>query len=99
MSPRLQRAALDQHGRDGSAALVELGFDHQAAGFAVGIGLEVEHFGLQQDGIQQLVEIGALERRHFDFERIAAHALDHDLVAQQIVADRVGIGRRACRSC
>ena len=46
----LQRAALYQHGGDGAAALVQLGFDDRAFGGAIGIGLEVEKFGLQQDG-------------------------------------------------
>ena len=58
MSPTLQRAALDQHGRDGAAAAIELGLDHDAFGRTVGIGLEVEDFGLQQDGLLELVEAG-----------------------------------------
>ena len=35
----LQRAALDQHGGDRAAAAFELGFEHDAFGGAVGIGL------------------------------------------------------------
>src|SRR6185503_20913107 len=40
----LERAALDQHRRHRTAALVEPGLDHHAVGGAVGIGLELEHF-------------------------------------------------------
>ena len=53
----LQRAALDQHGRDRAAARIELGLDHDAVGGAVGIGLEVEQLGLQQDRFLELVEV------------------------------------------
>src|SRR6202043_2609055 len=56
----LERSALHQHGGDGAAALVELGFHHRAFGGAVGIGLEVQDFGLQQDGFFQLVQANAL---------------------------------------
>ena len=93
MSPSRKRAALNQNRRHRAAALVELGFDHDARSLAVGIGLEIEHFGLQQNGIEQLVEIGALQRRDFDIERVAAHAFDDDLMLQQFGAHPVGIGR------
>ena len=43
----LQRAALDEHGGERAAALVELGLDHRAFGGAVGIGLQLEQFGLE----------------------------------------------------
>ena len=49
----VQRAALDQHGRDRAAAAIELRLDHGAFGGAVRIGLEVEDFGLQRDGLEQ----------------------------------------------
>ena len=76
MSPGSSVPGLDQHGRDRAAALVELGFDDDAFGGAVGIGLEVEHFGLQQDRLEQLVEVGALGRRNLDVEHFAAHRFD-----------------------
>ena len=44
----LQGAALDQHGGDGAAPAIELGFDHHAVGGAVRIGLQVEDLGLQR---------------------------------------------------
>ena len=99
MSPGMQRAGLHQHRGDRAAALVELGFDDDALGGAVGIGLEVENFGLQQDRFEQLVEIGALGRRHLDVQHLAAQRFDEDLVLQQLRAHLLRVGLTACRSC
>ncbi len=90
----LQRAALHEHGGDGAAALVELGFDHGAFGGAIGIGLEIEHFGLQENRFFQLVEIGALGGGDFDGEGFAAQIFDLDFVLQQFGLDarRIGVG-------
>ena len=89
-----KRAALDQHGRKRAAALVELGLDDRAFGGAVGIGLQLEDFGLQLDRLEKLVEVGLLGRGDFDVLDLAAHVLDDDLVLQQLLADllRLGIG-------
>jgi hypothetical protein len=46
-------AALDKDGRERAAALVELGLDHGTFGRAVGIGLELEDFGLKRNRIEQ----------------------------------------------
>ena len=59
---------------------------------AIRIGGELEHLGLQRDRLEQLVEAGLLQRRDFDLERIAAEALDHDLVAEQLGAHALRIG-------
>ncbi len=83
MSPTLQRAALHEHGADRAAAALELGLDHDAFGGAVGVGLELEQLGLQEDRLEQLVEVGPLHRRDLDLERLARHALDDDLVLQR----------------
>ena len=60
----------------------------------VGVGLEVEHFGLQRDRFEQFVEIELLLGRDFDFERVAAEAFDLDFVLQQFGAHalRLGVG-------
>ena len=49
MSPQLERAALDQHGRDRTTATIKLGLDHGALGGPIRVGLEVENFGLQAE--------------------------------------------------
>ncbi len=81
----LQRAAIDQHGGDRAATLVELGLDHHAVGGAVGVGLQVEDLGLQQDALDQFVQALAGLGRDFDDLGFAAQAFDHDLVLQQLV--------------
>ena len=58
------------------------------------VGLQVENFGLQVDRFEQLVEVGALQRRHRHLERLARHAFDDDLVLQQLGAHAVRIGLR-----
>ncbi len=52
----LQRALLHEHGRDGAAALLDAGLDDEAAREARLRRLELEDFGLQQDGFEQLVD-------------------------------------------
>ena len=99
MSPTFERAALDQHGRDRAAAAFELGFEHDAFGRPVRVGLQVEQLGLQQDRFFELVEIGLLERRDLDIEHFAAEFLDDQLVLQQLLAHPLGAWRRGGRSC
>ena len=88
----VQRAALNQRRADRPAAALELGFDDHAFRGAVRIGGQLQHFGLKRDRLQQLVEAGPLQRRDLDLQRIAAEALDHDLVAEQLGADALRIG-------
>ena len=94
MSPTRKRAALHEHRADRAAPALELGLDHDALGGAVRVGLEVQQLGLQVDRLQQLVEVRALQRRHRHLQRLARHALDHDLVLQQLGAHPVGVGLR-----
>ena len=58
------------------------------------IGLEVEKFGLQPDGLEQLVEIDLLGRRHLDIEHLAAERFHLHLVLQQFGAHALGLGVR-----
>ncbi len=88
----LERAALHQHGRDRAAAAVEPRLDHGAFGRPVRIGLEIEHFGLQRDHVEQLVEIALLLGRNLDLEHVAAEQFDLDLVLQQFGAHALGLG-------
>ena len=95
----LQRAALDQHGRNRAAAALELCLEHDALGGAVRVGLEVEQLGLQQDRLLELVEVGLLERRDLDVEHLAAELLDDELVLQQLLPHALGLAHPACPSC
>src|SRR5947207_3031825 len=58
-----QRAALDQHGRDRAAALLDAGLNNDAARKSSARRFQFQYFGLQQDGIEQLVDAGARARR------------------------------------
>src|SRR3954452_466279 len=52
-----QRAALDQHGRDGTTATVEVRLDDEALGVLVGVGPQVQgRVGGQHDRLEQLVQ-------------------------------------------
>ncbi len=88
----MQRAALDQRRADRAASALELGLDDHALGGAIGIGGELQHLGLQRDRFEQLVEAGLLQRRDLDLQRIAAEALHHDLLAQQLGAHALRVG-------
>ena len=100
LSPTVQRALLHQHGGERALAGVEGRLDHRALRLGVGIGLELENFGLQQDLVEQfrrrpcpvLAEISALEH-------VAAELLEHDVLLQQVLLDLQHVGGRAGRSC
>ena len=94
-----QGPALHQNGGDRAAAAVEFRLDHRAFRRAVGIGLEIEHFGLQPDRFQQLAEIGFLRGRNLDVERLAAHRSRPALRAAAVRCARARAWRRLCRSC
>ncbi len=91
---RSEGTLLYEDGRNRTAASVELGFHHRAFGRPVRIGLEIEDFGLQQDRLEQLVEVGLVLRRNLDVENLTAHGFDEDLVLQQLGADLLRIRGR-----
>ena len=89
-----ESALLDQDGGDGAAALVEAGLDDGAFGGAIGIGLQFQNFGLEENGFEQLVEVGALGGRNLDVEHVAAHRFDEHLVLEELGAHalRIAVG-------
>ena len=68
----VQRAALDEHRGDGAAADVEPRLDDDAAGGRVRVRLQLEHVGLQQQHLEQLVEVLLGLRRDVDEDRLPA---------------------------
>ena len=88
----LEGASLDQQRRHRAPAPLQLGFDHHTIRGALRVRPELEDFGLEDDGLEQLVEIGALDRGDVDGQHVAAELLDHQLVLQQLVAHARGIG-------
>ena len=89
-----QRAALDEHGGDGAAAAIEARLDDRAFGVAIGIGDEIEQFGLQRDRLQQLVEVRVLRGGHRHGERFAAELFHLHVMLQQFLhhALRIRLG-------
>ena len=85
-------ATLHQDGGHRTPALFHLGFDDDAFGWSVGVGLEVEKLSLQKDHFFKLIEIGFFRRRDLDRQDIATHFLNHHFMLQQLVADAVGVG-------
>jgi hypothetical protein len=73
---------------------IELRFDHGAGGAAIGIRLQVQDLGLQQDLVEELGHAGPLLGRDLARERGAAEVLEHDAVLQEVLAHLHGVRRR-----
>ncbi len=56
----LERAALDEDGSHRTAALVKVRLDNETGRKRVGVGAQLQHIGLKQDGFQQVVDMKAL---------------------------------------
>ena len=48
----VQRTAVDEHRRNRATALVEVRLDDVAGCLGIGVRLELEHVGLQKDGLE-----------------------------------------------
>ncbi len=94
---RTQRAVLHQDRRNGTAPLVEFRFQHDAPRTPRRIGAQLEHVGLQQHHLEQLIEPGALDRGHVHADRLAAEILRHEAVLHQALAAelRIRVGQVA----
>ena len=87
----VQRAALDEHRGDRAAADVEPRLDDHAAGRRVRVGLQLEHVGLQQQHLEQLVEVLLGLRRDVDEHRLAAPLLGLQAVVDELGAHPLGV--------
>ena len=90
----LERAGLDERGRDRAAALVELGLDDRADGVALRVGLQLLEVGDEQDHLDELVEPEAGLGRDRHERHVAAVLLDDDAGLGQLGLDPVGVGVR-----
>src|SRR3546814_6493466 len=79
----VERAAVDQNGRHGATALVELGLNDRTFGGAVWIGLHFHDLGLKHDFVDQGIKADLLERGNLHVLNVPAHVLDHYLMLQQ----------------
>ena len=81
-----QRAFAHQH-RRGRAAGFEAGFDDVALGAAVGIGLQLQQVGLEQNHFDQLVHALLGQRGNIHENRVAAPIVRHQALVLQLLAD------------
>ena len=90
----MQRAVADQHRSHVAAALVQAGLDDGARSLAVGVGLEVEHLGLEEHLLQQLAHADTLLRADVLTLVLAAPLLDEEVHGSQAFLNLVGVGSR-----
>ena len=94
-----QRAALHEHRRHRAAADVEARLDDDAARVGARVRLQLEHVGLEQDRVQQLVEVRPGLRRDVLEDRVAAPLRRLQALARRARCARGRGSRRAGRSC
>ncbi len=87
-----QGAALDQQRSHRAAAFIQARLNHDALCGYVARCLQLKHFGLQQDGVQQVINAVAGVCRHFDKLGITAPVLGNHLAGRQFTLDAVGVG-------
>ena len=87
-----QGSVLHEDGSHVAAALVERRLDHGTRGLAVGVGLQVEHLGLEQHLLQQLVEVQTLLGRNVLALVFAAPLLHEVVHLGQLLLDMLGVG-------
>ena len=90
--PDAERAGLHEQARDDAAPLLDPGLEHDAAGALVGVRLEIEQLGDEQDHLEQAVDVGALLGRDLDAHVLAAVFLDHDAVLGELLLDHIRLG-------
>ncbi len=77
-----------------AAADVEVGLEHHTLRVAFGVGAQLEHFGENNQLLEQLVDAEGLESRDLDCDRVSAPSLGHEPVLGQLLKDAIGIGVR-----
>src|SRR5512146_646451 len=90
----LERSGLHQQRRDGAAPPVTPGLDHDTSGRRIHRCLQLQHLGLQEYALQQVVYALPGFRRHGHERRVAPVFLRHDAVAQKFLFDFLRIGVR-----
>ena len=90
----MQGTAGHEHRGNRAAALVELGLEDVTGGKGIGVGLELEHVGLEQHGLEQVVDTDLLLGRDVDEHVLSAPLLGDDAVLGELLAHAVGVGAR-----
>ena len=89
-----KRSARDEERRHRAASDVEPRFDDDTGRRSVGVRVEIEHVGLQQDRVEQLVEVRSGLCRDVLEDRLAAPLRRLKALLGQLLACAVGIGVR-----
>src|SRR3984893_1217291 len=87
-----QRAALHQHGRNRTAALLEVGVDHGAGGQLGRVGLQVLEVRDQEDHLEQLGQSGLLLGRDGAHDGLPTPFLGHEALVGEALLDSVRVG-------
>ena len=89
-----QRAALDDHRGDGTAALVQVGLEHERPGRHLRVRRErrVVEVGEQQDRLEQLVDAETLVGRDLVDDGVAAPLLGHELLLDELLLHPGDVG-------
>ncbi len=90
----MERTVLDEQRSYVAASLVERGLDDRTLGATLGIGLEVEHLGLQEHFLQQLVNAVTLLSRDLLALVLTAPVLDEDVHVGELLTDLIGVSTR-----
>ena len=90
----VQGTACHENRGNRTAALVELSLEDVTGGKGVGVGLELEHVGLEQHGLEQVVDTDLLLGRDVDEHVLSAPLLGDDAVLGELLAHAVGVGTR-----
>ena len=88
----MQRAVLDEHGHNRAAAAVQPGLNDGALGRTVRVGLELEHFGQDDQVLKQVVYALAGLGRDGANHRVAAPLLAHEVVLGELLLYALGVG-------
>ncbi len=90
----LERAALHQHGGHVAATLVKTRLEHGTDRIAVGISLEVKHFGLEEHFFHEIFDANTLFGRNFLALIFAAPVFDQIIHGRELFLDfvRVSVG-------
>ena len=90
----VERAVAHENGRHVTAALVERRLDDGTRGLAVGVGLQVEHVGLKQHFLHEVVHANALLGADLLALVLTAPLLHEEVHVGKVLTYPVGIGSR-----
>lgn len=86
-----QRTILNQYRGDRAAPFIEFCLDNNAAGIAIRIGLQLFHFGNQQNIFQQIIDTQLLLGRHGNHDGVTAVFFRNQSMLHEFLLDVIRI--------